>query len=144
MRCSVCGYSLVGVGAGQVISECPECGAPFDPGDGSRPRRWPPTWRIALGLCGGMLLLGALFLVAWVARRSAGGSSEFANVLIYILQQCVLPIWFFSPILAAVLLARRYAYRGERWMVGLGLTVAGIVGNTVLALGAMLVAIIAA
>lgn len=91
-----------------------------------------------------MLLLGALFLVAWVARRSAGGSSEFANVLIYILQQCVLPIWFFSPILAAVLLARRYAYRGERWMVGLGLTVAGIVGNTVLALGAMLVAIIAA
>ncbi len=144
LRCSSCGYNLAGVGTGQVISECPNCGSPFDPGDGARPRRWPATWTIALALSGGMILLGLLYSLAWFVQRGSSptGPSDFAKELVFILNQCVLPVWFLSPLIGSTVLAQRYAYRGERWMIGLGLSIAGIVGNTVLALCFMLISIV--
>lgn len=153
MRCAACGYNLSGVGTGQVISECPSCGTTFDPGDGARPRRWPATWKVVLSLCGGMMVLGALYLLAWIVQRQAtgggaggkggSGGSSFSKELVVILDQCVLAVWFVVPVCVAMYLAHRYAYRGERWTVGLGLAVGGIVGNTVLALCAMLAMVLA-
>lgn len=144
LRCASCGYILSGIGAGQVISECPECGYPFDPGDGARPRRWPPTWTTALALCGGMILILSLYVLAWIVQRGAGASnpSAFSKEMVAFLDQAILPVWFLTPPFAATVLTQRFAYRGERWTIGLGLAIAGIVGNTVLALGAMLVAIV--
>lgn len=125
-------YNLSGVGGGQVISECPSCGTTFDPGDGARPRRWPATWKAGVVACGGMMVLGALYLLAWIAAaggdrgwsgaRGAGGSS-FSKELVVILDQCVLAVWFVVPVCVAMYLSHRYAYRGERWTVGLGLAV---------------------
>jgi len=140
LHCTHCGYSLTGIGLGHVMAECPECGTPFDPGQSSRPGRWPPTWKLGLWLSGPMLLLGSLYLLAWFARRGgAPGRVAFADELVTILDQCVLPLWFIAPMSTAVFLAHRYAYSGERWMVGLGLSFAGIVTNTVLVLAAGLI-----
>lgn len=140
LLCSNCGYSLTGIGLGQIMAECPECGTPFDPGQSARPGRWPATWKLALWLCGPMLLLGSLYLLAWfVGRGGQAGGVAFSKELVAILNQCVLALWFLVPMATAVFLSHRYAYSGERWMVGLGLTFAGIVGNTVLVLGAGLI-----
>lgn len=137
LLCSNCGYTLTGIGLGQIMAECPECGTPFDPGQASRPSRWPPTWKLGLWLCGPMLLLGALYLLAWIVSRGGQpGRVAFSNELVAILNQCVLALWFIAPLITAVFLARRYAYSGERWMIGLGLFLAGLVGNTVLVLAA--------
>jgi len=146
-RCAVCGYDLSNVGAGQLVSECPECGTAFQPSQGGAEakgrgaRRWPATWKTSLALSGPMILLGALYALAWIASKRGLGGESFAKELVAILNQCVLPIWFLGPIVGAVILARKYAFSGDRWMVGLGLAVAGIVGNTVMALVAMLAAV---
>lgn len=131
VRCWQCGYDLTGVGLGESISTCPECGASFDPDRPSPVMAWPPVWKSGLYLCGGMLLaitleLAALLLGRWGYGEARSMLSVFGAGF----------KWYFAlgvaPLIVSFWLAEKHAHASERWMAGMGLFVAGLAGNVVL------------
>ncbi len=130
VNCAQCGYDLTGIGVGQSLAQCPECGATFDPERPLPTRAWPPAWRMGLVLCGGLLFIIACDALGWLA--TSAGWKEFASVLSEFLSFAWAPAWLGTPILGAHFLSARHAHPSERWMTLLGLSVAGIVVNTVI------------
>lgn len=141
-RCPNCGQPLLGITSTEEIASCPSCGRFYErlPEVGSR--GWPAPWKIALILCGPMLLAVSLRAGQWLVERNGG-----RNTTIYSLFSESLPFlnplaWFVWPIVAAFLLANKYAPAPDRWMTSIGLTVAGLVGSTLIMLASLLVQIL--
>lgn len=140
-HCPNCGHSLLGITSSEEVASCPNCGMFFDRYRAAGPSRWPAVWKLSLALCGPMLLVVLMRAGEWYALRVD------QKVLYRVLSEAsyfLYPLaWFAWPILAAFLLARRFAPFPERWMTGIGLTAAGLVGNTALNLAALLVQAVA-
>lgn len=135
-NCPLCGHSLLGITSVDEIASCPNCGKFFDHYRPSGASRWPALWRMVASLCGPMMLTATVRIVQWSSYH--GGQKTLAGVLGEVYSVMLPLTWFGWPLVAAYLLARRYAPFPERWMSGLGLAVAGMVGNTVVMLVLML------
>jgi len=138
--CPRCGYDLSQVDQSQLVGECPSCGGAFDTGAGKRSRRWPRTWVVGAALCGPMIALALLYMGSWLLSRSGPNGSAFFKELVPILRQGALPVWILTPIFGACMLVRRYAYASERWTLGIGMSLLGIIGNAVIAMLLLLLA----
>lgn len=134
-RCPNCGHALLGITTSDEIASCPNCGKFYEryrPG----PSRWPAFWIMALALCGPMVLMALMQVGRWAAQR--GQHQALVRFLVEATNVGIPLAWFGWPLVAAFLLARRYAPAPERWMSWLGLVVAGLVGNTAVMLASML------
>lgn len=138
--CPNCGHSLLGLTSAEEIASCPNCGQFFERLRPTGASRWPPLWKMALALCGPMLLVALMQAGRWAATR--GGQQALVRVLVEANYYCLPLAWFGWPILAAFLLARRYAPGPDRWMASLGLVIAGLVGNTAINLASMLLRVV--
>jgi hypothetical protein len=81
-------------------------------------------------MCGPVLLAIVLDGIFWVVSLGAGDS--WRSVASEILSWFIPAAWFAGPIAGAALLSLRHSHPAERWMNGLGLAVAGLLGATIL------------
>jgi ribosomal protein S27AE len=137
--CPTCGHSLLGLTTSEEIASCPNCGRFFARYQ-SGVSRWPALWKMALMLCGPMVLVALMRAGQWFALRAE------QKVLFRVFEEAYtvgVPLaWFGWPLLCGYLLSQKYASGPERWMSWLGLAVAAMVGNTAVMLATMLVRVL--
>src|SRR5688572_28197660 len=108
VKCAQCGYDLTGVAVGESLGQCPECGATFDPERPLPIRPWPPPWKMAFPLCGGLLILVGVDAAGLVANKAGWG--EAASILSTLISMAWAPAFLGGPILGAWWLSRRHAH----------------------------------